>query len=176
MPLFRQLVPMEAGVGWPIPVRRLDGAGARRVYLKLPLYGYRPTPVRGQGAVLYPPFAVVTLRWDTGRPVEYVDLSYSQPWPVDPRPEPVGTFPHDAVRGSRRQYLDDRARLLRHYDEMADRLADGTGFSADWIESFAALLSRLVEPGLLPYYRLLGRTFYERFLGPGTGVRALPRS
>src|SRR3712207_2891537 len=55
-PLFRQLVPMEAGIGWPIPVRRVDGEGQRRVYLRLPLYGYRPTPVRGQSAILYPPF------------------------------------------------------------------------------------------------------------------------
>jgi len=166
MPLFRQLVPMEAGIGWPIPVRKLDGEGRRRVYLRLPMYGYRPTPERGQGAILYPPFAVVTLRWDTGRPVEYLDLAYTQPWPVSAHPEPVGTFPHDAVRGSRGNYIADRERLLWLYDEMAEYLQAGQGFSADWIESFSGLLRRLVEPGLLPYYRILGGKFYDRFLHP----------
>lgn len=167
MPLYRQLVPMEAGVGWPIPLRRPGLDGEPVVYLKLPLYGFRPSPRRGQGALLFPPFATVTLRWDTGRPVEYVDLLFTRPWAMSREVKPVGEFPHDAVRGSRQAYLADRARLLASYDELCERLARREPLSADWASEFSDLLRRLVEPGLEPYFRTLGRSFYERFLGAG---------
>jgi hypothetical protein len=172
-PLFRQLVPMEAGIGWPIPVRK--GDGVPMVCLRLARFGFRPTAERGKGAVLYPPFATVTLRWDTGRPVEYVDLGYSRPWPPDPDPQPVGTFPHEAVRGSRGAYLADRRRLLACYDELFDRLARREGFDAAWVEEFGGLLRRLVEPGLEPYYRILGPSFFDRFLGPAADRAAAER-
>lgn len=167
MPLFRQVVPMESGIGWPIPVRHRPWRnGDPAVYLKLPLFGFqRPRDV-GRETQVYPPFALITLEWRTGRPVEYADLRYTRPWPVPDRPEPVGEFPHDAVRGmTTGQYLAARDRLLALYDELFAGLG-GDGSFAGAVE-FAELFGRLVEPSLLPYYRTLGGRFVERFLGAG---------
>lgn len=158
-PLFRQLVPMEAGIGWPIPLRRSPS-----LYVKLPLFGFAP----GRPTRLFPPFAVLTVDHATARPVEYVDLRYAQPWPVPATPEPVGEFPHEAVRGRLGDYRKDRTRLLECYDGMLTSLCDDSPFVE--AEEFTELLGRLVEPALLPYYRMLGPRFYERFLGPGPMV------
>lgn len=163
MPLFRQLVPMEAAVGWPIPVRRGAGTGRFAVYLRLPLYGFRP--VGGQDTELFPPFATLTLDWRSGQPVEYADLRFTRPWPVPERPVPVGAFPHAAVRTSYGEYTADRERLLAGYDEMAGALGEGRAFTG--AEGFSALLRKLMEPGLEPYYRALAPRFLARFLGPG---------
>ncbi|ETK35227.1 hypothetical protein [Microbispora sp. ATCC PTA-5024] len=159
-PLFRQLVPMESGVGWPIPVRHRPGwDGTTKVFLRLPLFGMRTVP--GGGTHLYAPFATLTVEWRTGRPMEYCDLRYTRPWPV--RRDPVGTFPHEAVRGPVEAYRADRERLLLLYDELAGCLADDRPFDAE--AEFSALLRRLMEPPLEPYYRLLGDRFCTRFLG-----------
>jgi hypothetical protein len=155
--LFRQLVPMEAGIGWPIPVRRTPG-----IYLRLPLFGMSRTDARTQ---LSPPFAMITLDFGTGRPVEYQDFGYTRPWPPAPA-EPVGEFPHDAVRGlTTGDYLKARERLFECYDGLVASLRDGGPFTE--ATEFAELLGRLAEPSLLPYFRALGPKFYERFLGPG---------
>lgn len=156
-PLFRQLVPMEAQIGWPIPVRRSPG-----VYLRLPLFAASRADGRTH---LHAPYAMITLDTATGRPVEFQDFRYTRPWPVPAETEPVGEFPHDAVRGAVGDYRADRERLLKQYDALVDALRDGGAFGAD--DEFGELLGRLVEPSLLPYFRVLGPKFYERFLGPG---------
>lgn len=157
-PLFRGLVPMESGIGWPIPLVR---GGA--VFLRLPIV---PQWRRERDTALYPPAAVITVEAVGGRPVEYEDL-------YRPRPDrPVGTFPHDAVRGTVDAYRADRERLLTGYDELVDALATGVPFTG--ATGFAVLLARLVEPDLLPYYRELGPEFYTRFLGPAAGTPPRP--
>jgi hypothetical protein len=157
-PLFRQLVPMEAGIGWPIPVRRKP-----RVYLRLPLFGLHREDGR---TLLSPPFATVTVDTDTGRPAEYQDLRFTRPWDPAGQPPSVGEFPHDAVRAmSTGDYAKARERLLECYDGLVASLVDDSPFVE--LEEFAELLGRLVEPSLLPYFRALGPRFYERFLGPG---------
>lgn len=167
MPLFRQLAPMESGVGWPIPVRHRPGwTGKTAVYLRLPLFGLQQSSDRTRPTVLYPPFATITLNWATGRPVEYADLRFTRPWPIHGRQSPVGEFPHEAVRAmSVGEYRKARDRLLELYDGMLDELRDERTFadSGEFTEYFGTLL----EPALLPYYRALGGRFVERFLGSG---------
>lgn len=155
--LFRERVPMEAGIGWPIPIRR-----GWRVDLLLPLYGFGREDGRTR---LYPPFGTVTVDQLTGVPRDYVDLRATRPWRVASPPEPIGRFPHDAVRGPAGAYLKARARLLECYDELCASMRNDTPFGSE--REFGELLGRLVEPALLPYYRVLGPAFYERYLGPG---------
>ncbi|MEO3857866.1 hypothetical protein [Acrocarpospora sp. B8E8] len=159
-PLFRQLAPMQSGVGWPIPIRHHPGwDGDTKVFLRLPLYGVQV--VKGKGTFLHAPFATITVDWGTGRPMEYCDLRFTKPWPV--RRDPVGTFPHDAIRGSVQSYKADRHRLLAGYDDLATALLEDRPFTGE--AEFSALLTRLMEPPLAPYYRVLGERFFARFLG-----------
>ncbi len=152
---FRQLIPQEAGVGWPLPQRR-DG----RVQLVLPFFGM-PKP-KDRGAVpLHPPFATMTIDWKTARVINYRDLVSEGLWETR---EPVGTFPHDEIAELRRKdYLDRRERLLAMYDEMCARLETHDQFEPNWTAAFSAHFSALVEPSLLPYYTRLSGGFIQRF-------------
>lgn len=159
MPLFRQLIPMEAGVGWPIPLRK-----GGKTYVILPFYGYTRGSKERQ-IVLYPPFATITLDWSNQKPVEYVNLRFRNPWPEGEWETEVGHFPHPAVtQMTVQQYKAKRNELLTMYDEMFENLTQGHPFSAEWSARFGQLLGTLMEPPLEPYYRALSPKFFDRFL------------
>jgi hypothetical protein len=174
MPLFRQLAPMEAGIGWPIPIRhRLAGNSGNSVYLRIPLYGFES---RGGRVRLYPPFAVITLAWVAPgrrpRPLEYADLRFTRPWAVNGSPAAVGDFPHAAVRGTVAEYLAQRNRLFALYDELLDTLREGAPFADPSYGEFAALFRVLMEPSLVRYYRSLAPKFCQEFLGQSDDDKA----
>ncbi|GHH81193.1 hypothetical protein GCM10017771_02450 [Streptomyces capitiformicae] len=162
-PVFHRLVPMESGIGWPLPVPVVQD-GVPRVYVRLPLFVLRPDPAGG--ADLFPPFATATLDWSTRRLVEYADLRFKEPqrsraeWS-----QPVGRFPHPAVEGLTTDvYRDLRTRLFGLYDELFDELTVGRQPGGGWAEEFGGLLGRLLEPALVPYYRRLAPKFLGRHL------------
>lgn len=158
-PLFRQLIPQEAGVGWPIPLRQ-EG----RVYIILPIFGFTPTTERGK-TKLFPPFATITVDWSNQVPVEYVNLRFRNPAPELTWTEEVGTFPHQAVEQMTvGEYQKLRRELLGMYDQMLELLSQKTAFSPEWCQRFGELLRILIEPSLEPYYRALNPKFFNRFL------------
>lgn len=157
-PAFRQLIPQEAGVSWPLASRRDGKPYATFAFFPIGVAERGPGP-----RVLGAPFASMTMNWDTGRVVEYRDLGYDRDYE---RPaEPVGTFPHDGVKGmSRSEYLEQRSELFSLYDELFRRLGAGEPIEGPWVERFQTLLGRLVEPGLVPHLRQLSKGFVDRFL------------
>jgi len=162
-PLYRQLVPMEAGIGWPIPLRR-EGA----VFVTLPLFGFGVARSEGKRIEIHPPFASLTLAWSTKRPTKYVDFAFERPWPKPPA-GPVGIFPHESIATlSVGEYRERRSELLALYDELCGVLSGTGSFPADRSARFSELLRLLVEPSLRPYYRALGPSFFDRFLGTST--------
>jgi hypothetical protein len=159
MPLFQQLIPMEAGVGWPIPQRR-NG----KLYIKLPFFGQTPTQEKGKIALL-PPFSTITISWSNFIPVEYIDLRYSNPAPELNWQEQVGIFPHRGVQQMTVEtYKQKRRDLLAMYDDLFNTLADGGSRTTEQDAEFSQLFSLLIEPPLIPYYRVLGKKFCDRFL------------
>ncbi|MGK5529773.1 hypothetical protein [Streptomyces sp. URMC 129] len=168
MPLFRQLVPMEAFLAWPAPLRRPGPRDRPAVLLRFPLFGGRRAP-GGTGLLLHPPFATLTVDRRTRRITEYTDLRYTRPrpWPMPGTPGPVGTFPRpDAPWTTVGDYLADVERLLLGYDALLHALDEGRALPEPDAATFAGLLGRLVEPGLAPYLRALAPAFFSRFLGP----------
>lgn len=163
-PIFQALGPMEAGSGWPIPYRK-EG----RLYMIVPFYGNRYDAAQKQ-TLLFPPLLTITVDWETGKPVEYVDLQFRNPWELIRQKEwsePIGTFPHEAVRAlTRDAYLEARNALLARYDDLFQALAGGAAIPEELSEAFSRLLRLLMEPPLEPYYRFLAQRFFERFLGP----------
>jgi hypothetical protein len=159
MPLVRQVIPQEAGIGWPLPQRK-----ASRLLVVWPFYGMT-RPAAGQKTDVFPIFATVTVAWATKIVVEYVDLQYSGACPrLDP-PVPVGQFPHPALSGlSVGEYRQGRARLLALYDQLFDVLEAGGEFDPRFLAEFGGLLTRYLEPGLEPQYRALAGPFVARFL------------
>jgi hypothetical protein len=167
-PIYRQLIPLEAQVGWPIPLRR-----KKRVLVTLPFFSIERISSNQQNR-LYPPFATITLDWSNQVPVEYVDLRFRHPWPQETNWEqPVGAFPHPAVAElSVGQYEELRTKLLTMYDHLMETLSENKALSDDWKKEFSLLLRILMEPSLEAYYRSLGQNFFEIFLpylkAPGT--------
>lgn len=158
-PIFQQLIPQEAGVGWPIPLRK-----ANKVYVTLPFFGFTPTAEKGK-TKLFPPFATITLNVSSQVPVEYVNLRFSNPSPDLNWEGEVGTFPHPAVvQMTVREYQEQKQLLFAMYDQMFDMLAHGSTFPPEWSTRFGNLLRTLMEPSLEPYYRALSPKFFDRFL------------
>lgn len=170
-PLFRSLVPMEAGIGWPIPAVSSRPGAERSVSMRFPLFGMQPVPDRGVSARLFPPFATVSLDWKTLRVVEYVDLRFKGLWPDAVWRQPAGTFPHPEVAGSREDYARLRADVLDRYDELFDMISRDHEPSDEWVAGFGAHLRRIVEPDLLPYFRELGPKFFAKYVGAAAGER-----
>lgn len=157
MPIYNQVIPMEASVGFPIPLRK-EGT----VYVTLPFFMY--SPKKGENP-LYPPFATLTLTWKNLIPVEYVNLRFRNPAPELNWADSVGTFPHDAIAHlTKKEYLEKRHILLNMYDQMLDNLAENKPFNPQWNQEFSQYLRLLIEPPLEPYYRVLGEKFFSRFL------------
>lgn len=158
-PLAHQLIPMEAGVGWPIPLRK-----GEKVYITLPFFGFTPTAEKGK-TKLFPPLATITLDWSNLVSVEYVNLRFRNPAPELQWSEAVGTFPHPAIEQmSVGKYKELRRELLGMYDEMLELLSQKSPFSPEWSERFGELLQILIEPSFKPYYRALNPKFFNRFL------------
>lgn len=168
-PLFRSLIPMEAGIGWPIPTVPTGVGAAGRVWMRLPLFGMLPSHEPGVASVLYPPFATVSLDWQSLKIVEYVDLQAKGTWPSSVWERPAGTFPHPAVEGTTSDYTSLRNALLDRYDELFELINGDRQPSDEWVRGFGELLATVVEPDLLPYFRDLGPKFFEKYLGPGPG-------
>jgi hypothetical protein len=160
-PLFQQLIPMEAGIGWVMPLRR-EG----KVYAIVPFFSFRSE----QTTTLFPPFATLTVDWSTLVPVEYVDFRFRSPASSLAWNQAVGSFPHPAIAQLRQsEYLEKRQALLSHYDELFEHLSQGTPFSDRWITEFSTLLRLLMEPSLEPYYRAIAPKFCDRFLPSHSG-------
>lgn len=157
-PLFRQLIPMEAQIGWPIPLRR-EG----KVYVTLPFFG--ASSQSQSQTVLFPPFAKMTLEWSNQKVVEYVNFRFQNPFTEAKWEKSVGTFPHPTIaQMSVGEYQEKRHQLLTMYDAMFENLSNGLTLSPEWNGQFSKLLRTLIEPALEPYYRTLGSKFFDRFL------------
>ncbi|MBV9143263.1 MAG: hypothetical protein JO115_20495 [Pseudonocardiales bacterium] len=169
-PLFRQVVPQEAGVGWPMPFRTQG-----KVYVSLLCFGYGPARNSVETAI-FPPLALITVDWATGRPVEYLDLRFRHPWPDDQSTGQVGVFPHQAVaRLSVNDYKRLRGELFAKYDELLEYLSAGKPFPGEFTEDFQRRLRLLMEPGLEPYYRALSPDFFGRFMPATNEANEGPR-
>jgi len=153
-PVFRSLVPMEAGIGWPVPIRR-NG----HVYLCIPAFGLQQA-MGDQPVLIYPPFATITVSWPNSVVMEYVNLRWKNLWNEDEFAKPAGTFPHPEIAGLQlAQYSEMRTQLLNYYDSMLNATMDETDEN-----DFRNLLCKMMEPSLLPYYRILFPKYYGYFI------------
>jgi hypothetical protein len=50
------------------------------------------------------------------------------------------------------------------YDEMFAALENGSGLSSECKQQFGDLFSTLIEPPLIPYYRVFGAKFCQKFI------------
>lgn len=157
-PIFKQLVPMEAVSGWPIPSRRNN-----RVYVTLPFYGAQ-NQEKGKTA-LYPPLALITVDCLTLAVVKYVNMRYDNPWPQGNWQEIAGYFPHEAIsKMTIREYKAKKKELMFLYDKIIQCLINGKQLDADTDAKFSAILTVMMEPGLKPFYQAINPNFFNHFI------------
>jgi hypothetical protein len=162
--ICRELVPMEAATGWPVPYRHKGGA-----YAIFPFFGTAGTSKKGEIAI-FSPVATITLDWKTGHPVEYVDCRFRSAWTQVDFARPIGTFPHPAVAGlTKEEYGAKSDALYRLYDQLFDGVAAGGELSPLWLRDFSELFGMLLEPSLETFYRTLAPKFCEQFVGSRRG-------
>lgn len=155
--LFKQVVPMEAAAGWPVPVVENNEA-----YVLVPFYG---SSVQGKGrTVIYPPVCYITVKWSNKTIVEYVNLRYRNNLPEGKWNSPAGQFPHEAVsKMTVREYKEKKQQLMEAYDRLFDGI-DSKAASLD-DKGFKELITVLMEPALLPFYRSFNPVFFKRYFG-----------
>lgn len=160
MPLFQQVIPMEAGVGFPIPIRRNS-----KVYAKFLFFGQKATGKPGEWS-LTPPFAAITFDWSSYIPVEYINFHFQNPAPELDWHGQAGIFPHDAIKQQMNpaEYKQKRQELLVMYDSLFQALATGKSRTKAQDKEFSQLFSLLIEQPLIPYYQAIGKKFIDRFL------------
>lgn len=156
--LYKQVVPMETAVGWPMPILK-EG----EVYVMLPFYALS---AREKGKTnIYPPLCTITVKWSTKSVVEYVNLRYSNSLPGANWDKEAGSFPHEAIyKMTVREYKYAKKELMGLYDIMLENLNKETALTAPQETRFKELLKTLMEPGLIPYYRSLNKEFFNRYL------------
>ncbi len=161
-PLYQQLIAMEATSGWPWSSRGVDGSFC----ITVPFFS-APAQRADHPAPIYPPSALITVRWQSGQPVQYSDLTFSNPWPEARWTEPCGVFPHKALEGlSAAAYTALRVETHRLYDGLFERLDARQAVPPDISAALRERLERLVPPGHVPFYRKLAPRFFERLLPP----------
>lgn len=157
-PICRQLIPMEANTGWPIPSKK-NG----RVYITLPYYGAQ---IKEKGkTILYPPLALLTVDCQTMTVVNYVNTRYTNPWPEGNWQEPAGYFPHEAIRTmSISEYKDKKHQIMGLYDILIRCLIDGKNLDREADDKLSKLLILMMEPDLKPFYKSISPGFFGHYL------------
>jgi len=157
--IAKSLIPMGYAVGFP-------GVSIRDEHLCLvvPFFGFERSPEPDKSKV-YPIRYVITALWVNGKIVEYVDMAYSAANSAVDYSTPIGTFRHEALKSvNSGQYRELRALAYDQYDKLLSYIQNDTVYTSDDDSSLAKLLHLLVEPALIPQYRLLMPEFAGRYL------------
>ena len=124
--------------------------------------------VRGEEAdksLIYPIKYQATYLWPSGKLIEFEDLEYNPVYSKVDFSKPIGTFRHEAIQKyNSGQYEEKRAELYSFYDTLIDFLVNGSEFTAEAEKSFKDLLNVIIEPSLVPIYKVLDEKFARRFL------------
>lgn len=132
--------------------------------LQIPFLRYQLT---GQvdKTLVYPIRFVLTISLPERNLVSYCDLSFNSRFRNVDFSAPVGLFRHEAIKNlTKNEYRKMREELLEQYDKVADSLLNGTQYTAEDEEKMRRLLNTLIEPSLLPIYKVLDEDFYNKYL------------
>lgn len=147
---------------WPAPVLAPSGGNEEvgRVCLKVPVLSALP---QEDGFDLFPPAAHLVATWPTGRVVSFVNHHFDSPWghSID-YSVPIASFPHASLRTRGESYSELRTEAYRCYDTLLSEMANDRDPSEHLWRSLGAALKPVLEPGLLPFYRLLAPNFFGR--------------
>lgn len=113
---------------------------------------------------IFPIRYAVTLELPGERIIKYEDLSYHPAFGKVDFSRPVGYFRHDAIKQyDKKKYQEKREELFLLYSKVANKLLFDSELAREEEERMQELLQMLVEPSLLPQYRVMDRDFYCKY-------------
>lgn len=153
----RELIPMGISAGWPILSVR-----GRQLCVTIPYFRAELKP--DDQTLLYPFAHALTLLWPNGRVVGYSSLRYDKAFADIDFDKPVGTFRHEAIRHlGKAEYVALRDELYGCYDALIEAIYGNRPYEGQ--ERMRDLFGQLMEPGLEPFYRMLGKSFFSTYAG-----------
>ncbi len=153
---------MELGYGPGLPILQIRSGC---LCLLVPYLKYRVTGKVDQ-TLVYPIRYTICLRLPDGAPVGFEDLAFDPRFEHADLSKPVGLFRHESIKGlNKGEYARRKDQLYDLYDKVANMLLYGTAYDEKDEAAMSGLLRMLITPELLPIYRALDRSFYDKYLG-----------
>lgn len=114
---------------------------------------------------VFPIRYTVTLVLPKGDVVKYEDLSFNPAFEKIDFSKPIGYFRHDSIKQyNKSQYAEKKEELFSLYDKVINALLFGAEYTKGDEEEMCRLLQIMLEPSLLPQYRVLDKDFYHKYL------------
>lgn len=160
--IVRKLVPLGLGMG--LPMLNIIG---ETLCVTVPYY--KSVPRKDDKTLLFPPEFIITAKWPTGNILEFRSLRFDKDYQKIDFEKPIGTFRHEAVKQwNRGEYQKKKQELYSMYDTFISSLYSEGNYTKE--EEFSELLNIIVEPSLRPFYKNIGRDFYNKFLTQSEGL------
>ena len=132
--------------------------------LLIPFMRYRVT---GQvdKTLVFPIRYTVTMVLPEQKMVNFADLSFQSQYQNVDFNAPVGYFRHEAIQHlNKQEYMALRDELMTQYDKVIGTLLYNEAYSEEDEQRMRELLTMLTEPSLLPIYKALDESFYNKYL------------
>lgn len=152
----RRSVPMELVSGWP----SLKKIG-KTLCVTIPYYG---RVKGGEKHYLKPIYCAVTVPLkNPERIIDFTIFPFDSRWSDIDFSKPCGTFKHKALEDvkTKDEYEALCMKLYSCYDKMVEAISANKPFTEE--EEMRAVFSKLMEPGLYPYYQRINKKFYSYF-------------
>ncbi len=130
-----------------------------RVCAVIPYLKYKVTGIKDKTEV-YPIRYLVTYSVKDGVITAFEDLKENKLFAEADFSKPVGLFRHDSIKDlGKTEYKEKQAELYEMYDSFAAAMIEGGEYPAAKLKEFRALLSKMLEPSLKPFYEALYPAF-----------------
>lgn len=132
--------------------------------LLVPYLKYQMTGVVDK-TLVFPIRYLITLALPESTIVSIEDLQYNPHFSKVQFDKPVGLFRHKAVAHlNKEQYADLKQQLFALYDALVKSLLDNKPFNVANDSQLGQLARILVEPSLKPFYKIIDKDFYYKYL------------
>jgi len=155
----RTVIPMGFVAGLPIVQIK-----NKAVCLEIPYFKFVRSEVPDQ-SLIYPIRYTVSVLADNGRLIGFEDLFFDERFETTDFNKAIGRFRHEAIQKyNYGQYLEKKDTLYALYNRFISFLYVNTQFTRQDMQSLIRLINILIEPALVPAYKVLDSKFAGKFL------------
>lgn len=154
--LRRKMIPAGMTAGWPC----IQNIG-KTLCLTIPFYSCQ---LEDRRAALYPIYCSVTFPVrNPDRLLDFTIYPHQETWSDVDYQHPAGYFKHKALEdvATKGEYTALVDQLYAHYDGLVSAVENRIQYADE--KAMITLFSKLMEPGLFPFYCRIRQKFYTHF-------------